>query len=127
MGAGALKTLAESRSLALPLKLFEVGDVVLLDGGAEAGARNERRLCAVCCANSDTFEAMHGLLLWLMRALGVPCRLDGDGAPHLLAPPAHLAPVGPGTLHLMYSVHVRQSMASRPSSDTQCCRFAHEC
>ena len=79
-GAGALKTLAESRSLALPLKLFEVGDVVLVDGGAEAGARNERRLCAVCCANSDTFEAMHGLLLWLMRALGVPCRLDGDGA-----------------------------------------------
>mmetsp|Transcript_2179 Transcript_2179/g.6501 ORF Transcript_2179/g.6501 Transcript_2179/m.6501 type:complete len:495 (-) Transcript_2179:237-1721(-) len=78
---GALKTLAESRSLPLPLKLFEVGDVVLLDSDAEAGARNERRLCAVCCAHSDTFEAMHGLLLWIMRALGVPCRLDGEAIP----------------------------------------------
>lgn len=78
---GALKTLSESRSNALPLRLFEVGDVVLLDEAAETGARNERRLCAVCCAHANTFEAMHGLLSWIMRALGVPARIPGQPIP----------------------------------------------
>lgn len=78
---GALKTLSESRSSALPLRLFEVGDVVLLDDSAETGARNERRLCAVCCAHGNTFEAMHGLLGWIMRALGVPPHIAGHEIP----------------------------------------------
>lgn len=82
--SGALKTLSESRSSALPLRLFEVGDVVLLDDTAETGARNERRLCAVCCAQANTFEAMHGLLAWIMRALGVPPRIPGEGGPRFI-------------------------------------------
>lgn len=82
--------------------------MVLLDSDAEAGARNERRLCAVCCAHSDTFEAMHGLLLWIMRALGVPCRLDGEGkflSPIFLLPSAHVLLPLPRPLHLVCRLH----------------------
>ena len=45
------------------------------------GARNERRLVAVCCSNSSTFEIIHGLLNRVMEVLGVPVRLPGQGAP----------------------------------------------
>lgn len=44
------------------------------------GARNERRLVAVCCSNSSTFEIIHGLLNRVMEVLGVPVRLPGQGA-----------------------------------------------
>ena len=44
---GLLKTLQANRKMPLPLKLFEISDVVLRDAGAEVGARNERHLAAV--------------------------------------------------------------------------------
>lgn len=69
---GALKTLAANRGEALPLKLFELGDVVLLDTSRDVGARNERRLVAVHCATAAGFEAVHGLLNRVMEVLGVP-------------------------------------------------------
>lgn len=78
---GLLKTAAANKSVALPLKLFEVSDVVLADRGAEVGARNERRLAALHIAGkSPGFEAVHGLLDAVMRALE---------APHAAAPNAH--------------------------------------
>jgi hypothetical protein len=49
------------------------------------GARNERRLVAVCCSNSSTFEIIHGLLNRVMEVLGVPVRLPGQGASSALA------------------------------------------
>ena len=69
---GALKTLGASKDAALPVRLFELSDVVLPDAAAEAGARNERRLAAVQCGRDSGFEAVHGLLNRLMEALDVP-------------------------------------------------------
>ena len=43
----ALKTLAANKDAPLPLRLFEISDVVLLDENTAIGARNERRLVAV--------------------------------------------------------------------------------
>lgn len=87
--SGLLKTLRENRMQPLPLRLFEVGDVVLLhetadgtrcDGddddeeqederASEVGARNERRAAAVYMNTSAEFEVMKHLLDRVMQAL----------------------------------------------------------
>lgn len=68
---GLLKTLAANRKMPLPLKLFEVSDVVLADGKSEVGAKNERRVCAVNCNKTAGFEVVHGLLDRIMQLLEV--------------------------------------------------------
>ncbi|XP_015120127.1 phenylalanine--tRNA ligase beta subunit [Diachasma alloeum] len=73
---GLLKTISANKKMPLPLKLFEVSDVVLKDKKAECGARNERRLCAVYCNKSAGFEIIHGLLDRVMQLLEVPWSVD---------------------------------------------------
>lgn len=68
---GLLKTLAANKKMPLPLKLFEISDVILKDPEAEVGARNERRLCAVNCNKTAGFEIVHGLLDRVMLLLEV--------------------------------------------------------
>ncbi|XP_057337957.1 phenylalanine--tRNA ligase beta subunit [Microplitis mediator] len=73
---GLLKTIAANKKMPLPLKLFEVSDVVLRDPKAECGARNQRRICAVNCNKSAGFEIIHGLLDRVMLLLEVPWSVD---------------------------------------------------
>eukprot|EP00892_Ulva_mutabilis_P000903 jgi/Ulvmu1/10813/UM069_0049.1 len=80
----ALKTLAANRDAPLPVQLFEISDVVLLDPAKDVGARNERRLVAVNVNNSSGFEVIHGLLNRIMDVLGVP--LAGEELPGSSAP-----------------------------------------
>jgi len=75
---GLLKTVQANRKMPLPLKLFEISDVVLKDGAAEVGARNERRLAAVFYNKSPGFEIIHGLLDRVMQLLEVPYLKPGD-------------------------------------------------
>lgn len=70
--SGLLKTLVANRKMPLPLKLFEISDVVVADDDTEVGARNERRLCAVNCNKTAGFEVVHGLLDRVMQLLDVP-------------------------------------------------------
>ena len=69
---GLLKTLAANKKLPLPMKLFEISDVVLRDPDTEVGARNERRVCAVNCNKNAGYEVVHGILDRIMQALDVP-------------------------------------------------------
>lgn len=69
---GLLKTLAANRKMPLPLKLFEISDIVVADDETEVGARNERRVCAVNCNKTAGFEVVHGLLDRVMQLLEVP-------------------------------------------------------
>lgn len=69
---GLLKTLAANKKMPLPLKLFEISDVVLKDDTAEVGARNERRACAINCNKNAGFEVVHGILDRIMQSLDVP-------------------------------------------------------
>jgi len=69
---GLLKTVQANRKMPLPLKLFEISDVVLKDAGAEVGARNERHMAAVFYNKSPGFEIIHGLLDRIMQLLEVP-------------------------------------------------------
>lgn len=66
---GLLKTLRENKHHALPLKIFEVSDVVLKDGSKERKARNERRFSAAWLGKSSGFEMVHGLLDRVMLML----------------------------------------------------------
>ncbi|KAM3175140.1 hypothetical protein ACTXT7_009090 [Hymenolepis weldensis] len=68
---GLLSTLSSNRSLPLPLKLFEVQDVVLKDANEDVGCRNNRHICAVYCNKTSGFEIIHGLLDRLMHVLEV--------------------------------------------------------
>jgi len=60
--SGLLKTIANNKNMPLPIKVFEISDVVLLDESKDVGARNERRFCAVHCSKTPGFEVIHGLL-----------------------------------------------------------------
>ncbi|KAG2482402.1 hypothetical protein HYH03_018663 [Edaphochlamys debaryana] len=77
--SSALKTLAANKEVPLPVKLFELSDVVLLDAAKSVGSRNERRLVAVFAAKESGFEVIHGLLNRVMEVLGVPHK-DEPGA-----------------------------------------------
>eukprot|EP00879_Flechtneria_rotunda_P032053 GHRR01035203.1.p1 GENE.GHRR01035203.1~~GHRR01035203.1.p1 ORF type:complete len:572 (+),score=172.97 GHRR01035203.1:80-1795(+) len=81
----ALKTLAANKREPLPLRLFELSDVVLLDPSRDVGARNERRLVAVYCGKSSEFGIIHGLLNRVMEALSVPLAGE-DKVPPLQVP-----------------------------------------
>jgi phenylalanyl-tRNA synthetase beta chain len=47
---------------AIPLRLFEISDVVLLDSTTDTGGRNERRICAIVADVKSKFQEIHGLL-----------------------------------------------------------------
>ncbi|KAK6296545.1 phenylalanine--tRNA ligase beta subunit [Coregonus clupeaformis] len=76
--SGLLKTVAANRKMPLPLRLFEISDVVLKDGTKDVGARNNRRLCAVYYNKSPGFEVIHGLMDRVMQLLEVKPG-QGDG------------------------------------------------
>ncbi|KAM0748754.1 phenylalanyl-tRNA synthetase [Meredithblackwellia eburnea MCA 4105] len=69
---GLLKTVRENRKHALPLRIFEVSDVVLKDPKAERQSRNVRRVAGIYCGRKAGFEISQGLVDRLMLALGVP-------------------------------------------------------
>ncbi|KAJ2947379.1 hypothetical protein O0L34_g17146 [Tuta absoluta] len=70
---GLLKTLAANKKMPLPLRLFEISDVVLQDQQSETGASNERRLCALHCGRTSGFQHVHGLLDRVMLQLRTHC------------------------------------------------------
>ncbi|KAK0285100.1 phenylalanine--tRNA ligase subunit beta [Friedmanniomyces endolithicus] len=59
---GLLKTIRENKRHAVPMKIFEVSDVVFQDLGRERRARNERHFAACWYGKTSGFEQVHGLL-----------------------------------------------------------------
>jgi len=74
---GLLKTIRENRSHALPIKIFETGDVVFKDTSRERQARNVRHAAAVWCNKTAGFEIVHGMLNRAMKMLEIP-RIGND-------------------------------------------------
>lgn len=64
---GLLKTLRSNRSQKLPIKVFELNDVVVQDAGK---CKNIRTLSALYCDKKSGFETLHALLDVIMRKLG---------------------------------------------------------
>ncbi|RMC02183.1 hypothetical protein DUI87_21350 [Hirundo rustica rustica] len=69
---GLLKTIAANKKMPLPLKLFEISDIVVKDPSTDVGARNYRHLCAIYYNKSPGFEIIHGLLDRVMQVMEVP-------------------------------------------------------
>ncbi|KAM8804923.1 SYFB ligase, partial [Eudromia elegans] len=74
---GLLKTVAANRKMPLPLKLFEISDIVVKDDSTDVGARNHRHLCALYYNKNPGFEIIHGLLDRVMQLLDVPNEENG--------------------------------------------------
>lgn len=70
--ANVLRSVASNKALPLPIRVFEIGDVVRKDAAAPVGARNFQNVCAVQCDVNSGFDAIHGLLDRVMLVLGVP-------------------------------------------------------
>lgn len=69
---GLLKTLNSNKKLPLPMKLFEISDILLVDNKIDVCVRNERHIGAVYCGKqSSGFETIHGLLDRIMQILGI--------------------------------------------------------
>ncbi|KAJ9461574.1 Phenylalanine--tRNA ligase beta subunit [Diplonema papillatum] len=76
---GTLKTLAHSKDQPLPISLFEVTDVVLMDPKHRIGARNETHICALRCARGSAgFDLIHGTFEYTMTRLGIKERSEKD-------------------------------------------------
>lgn len=68
---GLLKSVRENRSHPLPLKIFEVSDVVVKDPSVERKARNVRHCAALFVGKKAEFETTHGLLDRVMLMLDI--------------------------------------------------------
>jgi phenylalanyl-tRNA synthetase beta chain len=74
---GLLKTVQANMNAALPLKLFEISDVVILDGETDTGAKNVRSFCALVYNKTPGLEVVHGLLDRFMTLLETPFGENG--------------------------------------------------
>ncbi|KAG9140550.1 hypothetical protein Leryth_016044 [Lithospermum erythrorhizon] len=75
---GILKTVGHNKDHPKPIKIFEVGDIVLLDDSNEVGAVNCRQLAALYCGATSGFELIHGLVDRIMEVNGTPFVECGD-------------------------------------------------
>ncbi|KAL3513523.1 hypothetical protein ACH5RR_026240 [Cinchona calisaya] len=75
---GLLKTVGSNKDHPKPIKIFEVGDVVLLDESKDVGAANCRHLAALYCGANSGFELIHGLVDRIMEMTGTPFVSPGD-------------------------------------------------
>ncbi|CAO2830187.1 unnamed protein product [Amaranthus hypochondriacus] len=77
---GILKTVGHNKDHRKPIKIFEVGDVAVLDDAKDVGARNCRQLAALYCGASSGFETIHSLVDRVMEIVGTPFVAEGDSS-----------------------------------------------
>lgn len=87
---GMLKCLASNKHLPMPIKIFELGDIVLQDPTMEVGARNSRRVCAINAGITAEFSKLHGLLDQMMYQL--KCEPEHEAKPDSRKRPFKLSP-----------------------------------
>ncbi|XVF09422.1 hypothetical protein REPUB_Repub07fG0091500 [Reevesia pubescens] len=75
---GMLKTVGHNKDHPKPIKIYEVGDVVLLDKEKDVGASNRRLLAALYCGANSGFELIHSLVDRIMEVMGTPFVPVGD-------------------------------------------------
>ncbi|KAJ2455214.1 phenylalanine--tRNA ligase subunit beta [Coemansia sp. RSA 2336] len=76
---GLLKTVRENKRYPVPIKVFEVSDVVNKDSSTVRGVRNRRHACALYASDEARFEIIQGLLDTVMESLGFAhCNKQSD-------------------------------------------------
>jgi len=82
---GLLSFLSNNVHAPYPQKIFEVGDVVVIDEKEETKARNERRIAAALADDVVSFERIQAHLDALLRNLGVEYELEEFEHPTLIS------------------------------------------
>jgi phenylalanyl-tRNA synthetase beta chain len=90
--AGVLKCLASNKHLPIPIKIFEIGDIVVQEPTLEVGARNVRRICALNAGHTADFAKLHGLLDQIMYQLKCEPEHDHKANPKSKNRPWKLVP-----------------------------------
>ncbi|CAH8354618.1 unnamed protein product, partial [Eruca vesicaria subsp. sativa] len=75
---GLLKTVGSNKDHPKPIKIYEIGDVTLLNETKDVGASNRHHLAALHCGATSGFELIHGLVDRIMEVMGVPFIPTGD-------------------------------------------------
>ncbi|XP_053201529.1 phenylalanine--tRNA ligase beta subunit-like [Panonychus citri] len=75
---GLLRTVESNKKMPLPLKLFEISDVVLKDSSKDVGSRNQRMLSALHYNKFPGFEVIHGLLDRIMQVMEIQYTSQGS-------------------------------------------------
>ena len=83
---GILKTIASNRKMPLPMKLFEISDVVFQCNTADVGAKNDRHLVAVNYGKTPGFELIHGTMDRLMQVLNIKRVAVGEKGGYYVKP-----------------------------------------
>ncbi|XP_068634508.1 phenylalanine--tRNA ligase beta subunit, cytoplasmic isoform X2 [Aristolochia californica] len=83
---GILKTVGHNKDHPRPIKIFEIGDVVVLDPTKDVGAVNQRRLAALYCNANSGFEVIHGLVDRIMEVVKIPFVQMGDNNGYYIKP-----------------------------------------
>ncbi|KAM1026360.1 hypothetical protein ACFX13_040004 [Malus domestica] len=81
---GILKTVNNNKDHPKPIKIFEVGDIVLLDEKTDVGARNRCQLAALYCGATSGLELIHGLVDRIMEAVGASFVPLGDNTGYFI-------------------------------------------
>ncbi len=81
---GVLEVLYLNRHRELPLKLFEVGDVLLLDSKAETGAVRKRLLCACMVHQKANFSEAKAVFTSVMRDLAIKGEIESVQHPSFI-------------------------------------------
>ncbi len=79
-----MDTLLYNRSEEKPIRIFEVGDVVLLDPKEETGAKREVHLAAAIYNDDADFTQIRSTLDFIMTALGVEFEVKPEDNPTYL-------------------------------------------
>ncbi|KAL7713271.1 phenylalanine--tRNA ligase [Entamoeba marina] len=74
--SGMLKCLYHNKAYVMPIKMFEVGDTVVVKEGSLTGAVNRQQVCALVCAPTAYLEEIHGLLDRIMFCYGIQFQKD---------------------------------------------------
>lgn len=79
-----LDVLRQNKHYKLPQRVFEIGDVVLLDPRAETGARNVRRVAAVVIGDQASFTYTKAVAEALLQELGIDWKVEPIDHPSFL-------------------------------------------
>ncbi|MEM2890281.1 MAG: phenylalanine--tRNA ligase subunit beta [Candidatus Hadarchaeum sp.] len=79
-----LLVLKENRKNPLPHKIFEIGDVVLLDEKSETGARNVRRAASAVAGEGFGFTYMKAAAEAVLRELGIRWEVKASSHPSFI-------------------------------------------
>ncbi len=80
--AGLMRNLQENRSAEKPFRLFEVGDVVVIDKSRDTGARRELHLACVVHGESSDYTEIKSILDHYFRTLGLLDSIEISAVEH---------------------------------------------